>query len=247
MKTIDVVRYGLLLQFMGSAPIAMIAVFGMGCDRTLSAVVNSYAFSSAMVALYFYPFLWPSSWKEFTFVNRLDLATTNWLIWLSVFTELTFQIPHNLMVRLFHEYKDSAFEWPFYAYGLSDSRWSEYNHGSGLDPYVWFINFNDASLGVVVLAALIFRSLRPGLNSTVMLSIVVLFRDATLFRETVEYMWDMHRKDYPFTIADNSYRIHGIFCLWLVNIIWIVAPVLSTIWAYHQIITEAAPRTIKSL
>jgi hypothetical protein len=238
MKALECVKYWLLFQFMASAPLAMIAVFGYGWDRYSTAFLNSYGFSTAMVALYLYPFLWPASFKQFPFLQRLELATMNWIIWLSAFTEVTFQIPHNLMVRQFHEHQGEALEWPFFAYGLSDSRWSDYHGGTGLDPYVWFINVNDAALGLVVLVALLYKWHSPkerNLQATIILCIAVLFRDATLFRETVEYLCDMHVKGYPFTISDPRYHRHGIICLWLVNIVWLIAPVLSPIWTYFQI------------
>eukprot|EP00613_Pedinella_sp_CCMP2098_P003427 CAMPEP_0171638712 /NCGR_PEP_ID=MMETSP0990-20121206/29173_1 /TAXON_ID=483369 /ORGANISM="non described non described, Strain CCMP2098" /LENGTH=229 /DNA_ID=CAMNT_0012212095 /DNA_START=73 /DNA_END=763 /DNA_ORIENTATION=+ len=83
--------------------------------------------------------------------------------------ELVFQIPHNVFVSALEARKGSLVEWPFYSYGLSDSRWSSYsialkNEGgsavgsnssqkAGLDPAVWLINANDASLGFLVLYA----------------------------------------------------------------------------------------------
>ena len=91
-------------------------------------------------------------------------------------------------------------EWPFYAYSLSDGRWSEYTAaqggGFGLDPAVDLINWNDAGLGLVVLVALAAElaqgaavhegSAGPAVGRSVATVLLVLFRDATLWRETVE-------------------------------------------------------------
>jgi hypothetical protein len=97
---------------------------------------------------------------------------------------------------------------PFYSYGLSDSRWSEYNNGEGLDPAVWLINCNDGGLGVLVLLALLYQrttstgtSTSTKVAATLAFLLVTLFRDATLWRETVEYMWDHHRLGYETTIS----------------------------------------------
>lgn len=85
-------------------------------------------------------------------------------------------------------------EWPFYSYGLSDNRWDEYNSGNGIAPEVWLINWNDGGLGLLVALAAVYHHYNAGsTRSLVLLVLLVLFRDATLWRETVEYMWDHHR------------------------------------------------------
>lgn len=240
----EYLQYIFLALFLLSAPVAMYCVFVLEKDRYATAIANSYGFSSGMVALYFYPFLWPISYNKLNFSCRLHTATMNWIIWLSVFTELVFQIPHNLIVKTLYENRGTLIEWPFYAYGLMDSRWSNYHEGEGLDQDVWLINLNDACLGIMVLLGLLYyyrqkkaSTSRSSPSATIMLVLIVVFRDATLWRETVEYMWDHHRKGYPFTTTDPLYRQHAINTLWLVNIIWLVAPVLSLVWGYNMILS----------
>ena len=55
------------------------------------------------------------------------------------------------------------------------------------------------------------------------------------FLETVEYFYDHHTKGYPHTTDDPTYRIHAIACLWLVNILWLLAPLVSLVWGYQKI------------
>ena len=113
-----------LALFLLSTPISCIAVFLNGGDRAWWALFNSYGFSAGMIGLYLAPILRPSSFRD-----RLEASTMHWLVWLSCFTELAFQIPHNLFVRALHDRRGSLLEWPFYAYGLSDARWSNYHGG----------------------------------------------------------------------------------------------------------------------
>jgi hypothetical protein len=229
--------YGMffLSVFFMSTPVAVVAHYVYNIDRAQCAIWNSYGFSTAMIAMYIYPFLIPLS-KEYTLNHRIHKATMNWIIWLSVFTEVVFQIPHNLFVKQLHAAKGTPLEWPFYSYGLSDFRWNNYHDGTGLSPEVWLINWNDAGLGLVVLATLLFYyGSKKNTQSTIALVLATLFRDATLWRETVEYMWDHHRKDYPLTTQDPEYRPHAVLLLWLVNGIWLVAPIVTVWWAYNQI------------
>ena len=92
-----------------------------------------------------------------------------------------------------------AFKRPFYSYGLSDARWNSYSDGAGIAPEVWLINVNDGGLGLLVVMAAVYHSKyggtkdvgtgdAAGAGSLIVLVLVVLFRDATLWRETVEYM-----------------------------------------------------------
>jgi hypothetical protein len=147
-------------------------------------------------------------------------------------------------VRYLHDLKGSAIEWPFYSYGLSDSRWNDYSATGvservGLEPVVWLINCNDAILGILVLTALLYyrwckKTPRESM-SRVILVLCVVFRDATLWRETVEYMFDHHTKGYPYTTNDSVYRVHAIALLWIVNGVWLIAPVTSLVWGYNEI------------
>ena len=101
-------------------------------------------------------------------------------------------------------------EWPFYSYGLSDARWNGYGRGEGIAPEVWLINWNDGCLGVLVAMAAVYHNTHGGGRagrcggstgaradssggdgassnaSLIVLVLIVLFRDATLWRETVE-------------------------------------------------------------
>ena len=190
-----------------------------------------------MVLLYVYPFITPSSRS---FAQRLDEATINWILWLTCFTEVVFQIPHNVLVSFLNTNQGSAVEWPFASYGLSDDRWNNYNNGNGLTPAVELINWNDGILGVLVLAAWVYQAWAPAPrrpNARILLAIITVFRDATLWRETVEYMWDHHRLGYPHTTTDPAYRPHAIMCLWIVNGAWLVAPILTCVWAYNIVVS----------
>ena len=144
--------------------------------------------------------------------------------------------------------RDTFWEWPFFAYGLSDkrpvckngtrrilsstvnksinqysnifffklkilsiysnishiplTRWSSYvrsnaSHDApavfGLDAAVTLINWNDAGLGVLVLMTYVLWRRWLCVRTRVAFYLLLLFRDATLWRETVEYMWDHHR------------------------------------------------------
>jgi hypothetical protein len=234
----DLVKLFLLSIFLLSSPITVYCVYVLGYDRQLCAIANSYAFSIAMICLYVYPFIIGcTSW-----VARVNKAQMNWIVWLSVFTEIIFQIPHNLFVPQLNAVKGTSIEWPFYTYGLCDSRWDGYHEGVGLAPEVWLINVNDAVLGVAVALLFIFAEYKKrncnaeqSRKASIMLGLVVLFRDATLWRETVEYLWDHHRKNYPYTTNSLEYRPHAIILLWLVNIIWLVAPCVTILWVYNLI------------
>ena len=224
-------RIFLLSLFLLSTPICAFFVFYLEDDRTLFyGTINSYAFSIAMILLYFRPFFD----YEKTFAERLKEATYDWILWLSVFTEIAFQIPHNLLTPTLSQLKGTVFMWPFDTYGkLADSRWSDFD--SSLEPEVWLINVNDASLGVLVLILFWMVSHtsndKKRKNLHVWFVLCVVFRDATLFRETVEYLWNHHRLNYPYTCHDPEYRSHGIIILWLVNVLWLIAPLLTIYWA----------------
>ena len=234
----DTLKLFFLSVFFLSTPVAVYCVYVLGHDKQQAAIANSYAFSLAMILLYTYPFLWPLPTTSIPLSQRVHKATMNWVIWLSVLTEIVFQIPHNLCTEQLQRVKGTALEWPFYSYGLSDSRWDNYHDGSGLVEEVWLINLNDAVLGfIVALCYYRYKSCKNDrkVSSSVIFGLVVLFRDATLWRETVEYMWDHHRKGYPYTTRDEVYRLHAIICLWLVNVIWLIAPCVSIIWVYNTI------------
>lgn len=230
-------RTFLLTLFALSTPISALAVFYFDGDRHVWAILNAYAFSFAMNALYLAPLVLPT---KKTLDERLDLATEEWVIVLSCFTEIAFQIPHSLATSTFRLHRGGLLEWPFWSYGLSDDRWVAYEvHEDGavsLPRYVNMINANDAILGILVLVAYIAWRREKTFASRVLFSLILIFRDATLFRETCEYMYEHHVNGYPYTSQRSDTRHHAIACLWLVNIMWLVAPLLSLRWAYSGIL-----------
>jgi hypothetical protein len=253
------IEVGLLAVFLGSTPLTLLAQALLGGERAWWALANSYSFSAAYCLLYAWPLVRP--WPGATWATRLHAATSNWIVWLTCFTQILFQIPHTILPSTLSLRRGSALEWPFYAYGLSDARWTAYESDAttGLPPEVWLININDASLGVLVLiayvrarraaaaAAAAAAAPRSSVGATaelrasaarahVALALATLFRDATLLRETVEYMGLQHHKaSYPHTTGHPSYRAHAIACLWLVNGPWLVAPLGTAWWAWNQI------------
>ncbi len=247
-----------LATFLASTPVAVYAVFALGGDREWWALANSYSFSTAYVVLLVWPLV----------CGRLDAAVANWVVWLTCFTQIVFQIPHNALVRTLHSRRGSLLEWPFFAYGVSDARWSTYTDrfwgvraaaadDVGLPPEVWLINWNDGFLGLVVLLALLAaRRAPPASAPRLFFLLALLFRDATLFRENLEYMLlQHHMPGYPHTTSDPARRPHALACLWLVNGPWFVGPPLTFVWAWRELsaglngagagATTSTPATIK--
>ena len=68
--------------------------------------------------------------------------------------------------------------------------------------------------------------------------LTLLFRDATLFRETVECLLVQHHMaGYPHTVADPLLRAHAIACLWWsINGPWVVVPLLSFAWVARRLL-----------
>jgi len=95
-------------------------------------------------------------------------------------------------------------------------------------------------LGLLVFAALIqyWRSKRQDRGTVAFLVISTIFRDATLFRETVEYMYDHHYGGYQHTTTNELYRSHGIAILWLINGLWLVAPIITCVWGWRKFFVE---------
>ena len=218
------VELALLLGFLFSTPLTAFFVFILGSEhREWWALANSYCFSSAYCLLYLWPLIGPRG--DASNAERLDAATRNWIIWLSCFTQISFQIPHNLFTGALSRSRGSLVEWPFYAYALSDSRWAAYDtvwpdgKTVGLPPEVWLINLNDAGFGLLVFCLYLrARSVasQPAAfpRARLLLALAVLWRDATLFRETFEYLVVQHHgAGYPFTTVDPDYRGHAIACL----------------------------------
>jgi hypothetical protein len=252
----DPLRRGALALFLASTPCTMAAVFLFGCDRPRWACYNGVAFSSAFLLLFLGPLLSPcvksrergagdSFVSSVSFSARLQLAMDNWILWLTCFTQIAIQIPHNLFAKFLWERRGGVVEWPFYAYGLSDRRWSEYTPDGetfGLAGYVELINWNDGLLGLCVLAAYLYRrrQLHSGNTasiraSTVALALVVVFRDATLWRETVEYLGEHFFSGHAFSTVNPAVRKLAIANIYLINGLWILAPMLSPVWAWFLI------------
>ena len=167
-------------------------LLGVSLDLTRGelAVINSYAFSAGMILLYALPFFKTRAAPDAAGINRgsassgvrsilspsrVHEATMEWIVWLSVFTEIAFQLPHNLFPGALAVRRGSFIEWPFYAYSLSDARWREYTNGSdghdyGLDPDVWLINTNDVGLGLIVMGALLLQGRRDKPSALLMVT-----------------------------------------------------------------------------
>ena len=133
-----------------------------------------------MVGLYFLPII--SIFSKKGFIARLEEATLTWIKYLSIFTAVFFQIPHNLMAHHLNSMKGEIFEWAFASYALSDSRWNNYTHNSlyGLAPEVWLINWNDSLLSLIVLffmiLAFLFRKSKSANKFNLIFILSVLFR-----------------------------------------------------------------------
>jgi hypothetical protein len=244
-----------LAIFLAATPLACVAVYGFGADRAAAALCNGCAFSAAFWLLFLSPLVNPfvvvtPRAAGSAFRARLRLATENWILWLTCFTQIAIQIPHNLFPAFLHRHRGGVVEWAFFAYGLSDRRWSEYTPDGGktfaLADEVQLINWNDGLLGIVVLLAFLhWRSSnttkKKGNNTgyskgaSVALALAVVFRDATLWRETVEYLGQHYYSSHAFTTDDPAHRTVAIYLVYAINGLWIIAPMLSPLWAWHLI------------
>jgi hypothetical protein len=82
-----------LIVFLISTPVSAFAVFALGSvHREWWAIANTYGFAGAYNLLYIWPLLMGTKSGD-----RIDAATHNWIVWLSCFTQVAFQIPHNLL------------------------------------------------------------------------------------------------------------------------------------------------------
>lgn len=239
--------------FLASTPLTMVAVYGFGGDRGRFGVYNGIAFSTAFLLMFLSPLVsplvrakTPGKRKLVDFRERLKLSIDNWIVWLTCFTQIAIQIPHNIFPKFLWNHRGSIMEWPFYAYGLSDKRWSSYSQDGGdtfrLSEEVALINWNDGLLGVLVFALYIYRKrkLMDGerssyTSSSVALAIAVVFRDATLWRETVEYLSQHYLSSHKFTTFNPEIRTLAIANVYLINGLWLIAPLLSPVWAWHII------------
>ena len=67
------------------------------------------------------------------------------------------------------------------------------------------------------------------------MALLTLLTDATLLSETVECMSDHHCKAYPRTTTDPALRPQEIALLWIMNVMWLVAPLLTMLWAWQPL------------
>ena len=82
----------------------------LGYPKEEIAIYNSYSFSLGYLFLWLKPLLLsPAStaWAE-----RIQRATSHWIVWMSCFTQLAFQIPHNLAVPFLFKHAGEPVEWP---------------------------------------------------------------------------------------------------------------------------------------
>jgi len=227
-----------LCQLLFSTPLVALFVFQLQVAKELEwwMTLNSYCFSTAMVMLWVYPFVWPGCGS---FYERALMATRHWHWYLGGLVVVAFQSLHNWGAPLLHAHRGRPLNWSFEAYALSDSRWIDYNDGRGLDDYVFAINCNDVGLASLTLLFTVIARIRLGSWTAFspLVTAMALFRDATMWRETVEYLWSQHVEGYPYS-TNGPYRMHGIANLWLVNIIWIVGPMLNVWVSAEQIKRE---------
>lgn len=230
--------YVFLAQLALSTPAVVLAVHvtEWATDVPLWATVNAYLFSTALCLLWLYPLVLPGYGSLF---ERANMATQHWHWFLSGAVVVLFQSLHNWGAPLLHAHKGKPLAWSFEAYALSDKRWTEFNDGAGLHDYVFAINCNDVGLSLLALLALYLERRRLGSWTAFspIVTTIALFRDATMWRETVEYLYEHHRLGYPHTI-DGPLRPHAIANLYLVNIIWIAGPMLN-VWVAAENINRA--------
>ena len=87
--------------FLLSTPAAAYFTYVQGYPKETAAIYNSYAFSLGYLFLWLLPLVaGAGAWKE-----RVNRATSHWIIWMSCFTQLSFQIPHNLATPFLYRNK----------------------------------------------------------------------------------------------------------------------------------------------
>jgi hypothetical protein len=235
----DLLQFFWLALLFGSTPIALLLVYKFEFPREQAAILNSYAFSIAFWGLYLTPLISPVSTGSFK--ERLRLSHRNWILYLTCFTE-AIQIVHSLSCSFLYAARDQPQEWAFYAYSLSDKRWRDYSpdggRSYGLPFEVNLINLNDGLLGFVVLCCWLYWNRESTPRTSAVLALAVVFRDATLWRETVEYLLQHHFQGYPYSTAHPALRPHAIFLLWSINGLWLICPIFTLIWAYHLMLPE---------
>jgi hypothetical protein len=180
--------YVLLAILCLSSPITsyIVRVAHIGVDVEWWMVLNSYLFSSAMTLMWVYPFVWPGCGS---FRNRLRMATQHWHWVLGSVVVAVFQSIHNFAVPVLHANVGTPINWPFEAYSLSDDRWDDYNEGNGIaHDMIWYINCNDVFWATSSLVAMAYARYQLGSWTAFspLVTVVALFRDATVWRETVE-------------------------------------------------------------
>ena len=232
-------------------------------EETLTyAFTNMYIFSVGLLGLYIYPWFIPG----YTWFERLEKMTFNWLA-LSVFEEMFFQVTHNLIEGYLYRVqgKGSVLEWPYFVYGLCDSRWNDYSFNKGLAWEIYTNNMLEGGSGTIIIIILFLEkyywkiskhideselnqnivshvnSQRKRYPHSLLLILVIIFRDAMLFRQTFSYMSDQHLENYPFSFRNssgdfpNAFRPLAIGGLWFINGIWLIAPITSLFWAWREL------------
>eukprot|EP01128_Nolandella_sp_AFSM9_P006841 TRINITY_DN3600_c0_g1_i1.p1 TRINITY_DN3600_c0_g1~~TRINITY_DN3600_c0_g1_i1.p1 ORF type:complete len:260 (-),score=36.10 TRINITY_DN3600_c0_g1_i1:175-933(-) len=219
-----------------STPLSCYYVYVQGELREDFAVANAYTVALGMLGLYLAPLL--TVFERVSFKKRLHAATLNWAA-ISTSLALLVQLPHILGARFLDSVRGSMWEWPFFVYGTCDSRWSDYRDGYGLVPTVSLINLNSVMFALALIVAYWYKTSKgyATFRSSVPFILVLVFRDATLFRQTLEYLWLHHRLEYPFTTSEVLYRVDSIIALWGLNLLSLVAPVFTLLWAYQRIST----------
>jgi len=185
----DPFHYLWLFLLLASTPVAVILAFVFDYPREWCAICNSYAFSFAFLGLYLAPMMSPLVTGNPSWNQRLALSMDNWILYLTCFTEVI-QIAHSLTPQALYAHLDKPQEWAFYSYSLSDKRWRDYTPDRGntftLPFEVNLINWNDGILGMICLALWVWARAKPSRQTRGCLAVGVVFRDATLWRETVE-------------------------------------------------------------
>ena len=87
-----------------------------GEKRKFYGVFEGYIFSTAMNLMFFYPFFLLT---HYTWRQRLNKAINNWIA-VSIFEEITFQIPHSMFDKWIYSKQGTGniVEWPFWSYAL---------------------------------------------------------------------------------------------------------------------------------
>lgn len=238
--------------YVGSVPVIIyimqtnnVQINDAGDEPIFYGVLNTHLTAAGINGLFIYPFIL-LLFGMYNGKQCLNKAVQNW-IYLSCFEEVIFQIPHNVFSKYIYSIQGSGnlLEYPFYVYGLSDSEWNNYYYGSGLSWQVFTCNTFEGGSGLILTLLQIYLYLFDSpknkkinnrmSNMRLIFILLVVFRDAGLFRQTVSYLLDQHVANYPYSIQHNLYRNFAVAGLYTINGLWIIAPMFTIIWAFKQI------------